>query len=161
MTLPSPLRQQYGSTLIEALVAIVIFSVGVLGLAGLYATSIKLAADAKLRSDAAYLANQIIGHMWADRADIADYTLNSTASLNSTCSNFTASSKSGSGQGISNLNAWLGETSKKGTVLGTLPGAKAQITVETGTNVVNVTLCWKAPQESETHQFSSTALISG
>lgn len=158
---PRHAREQQGATLIEALVAIVIFSIGVLALAGLYATSVKLGADAKLRGEAAYLANQIIGHMWVDRAHFGDYALNGSATLDATCSGFTATSKTGSGQGIVNLNTWLGDSTTKGTVLGSLPNAKVQVTVETGTNVVTVTLCWKAPQETETHKFTSTALISG
>jgi type IV pilus assembly protein PilV len=156
-----PAQNQQGVMLIEALVAIVVFSIGVLALAGLYATAIKQSADAKSRGEAAYLANQIIAHMWVDRADLADYTLNSSASLDSTCSGFSAASKTGSGQGVTNLNTWLGDAAKKGTVLGSLPNAKAQVKVETGTNVVAVTLCWKAPQETEWHNFTSTALISG
>lgn len=158
---PPVQRSQRGVSLIEALVAIVVFSIGVLALAGMYSTAIKLGADAKLRGDAAYLANQIIGHMWVDRADLADYQLNNTATLDATCSGFTATSKTGSGQGVANLNTWLGDSTKKGSVLGTLPGAKAQVRVETGTNAVTVILCWKAPQDTETHRFISTALISG
>lgn len=159
---PSAKDFQKGATLIEALVAILIFSIGILALVGLYATSVKLSADAKIRADAAYLANQIIGHMWADREDLADYVLNSSATLDSTCSNFSGTpSSSGSGQGFQNLRTWWGSTSTNGTVLGMLPSAKAQIKVETGTNVVTVTLCWKAPQETETHTFTSSALISG
>jgi type IV pilus assembly protein PilV len=156
-----PARNQKGVMLIEALVAIVVFSIGVLALAGLYGTAVKQSADAKSRGEAAYLANQIIAHMWVDRVDLADYALNASANIDSTCSGFTATSSTASGQGGTNMNSWLGDSSKKGTVLGSLPNAKAKVKVETGTNVVTVTLCWKAPQETEWHNFTSTALISG
>lgn len=152
------IHQQRGMLLIEGLLAIVIFSVGVLALAGMQANAVRQSADAKLRVDAAYLANQIISQMWVDRADLADYKLNETVTG---CSNFSAISLAGSGQGSTNVNAWMGSATQPGTVLGMLPGAKAQIKVETGTNVVTVTVCWKTPQETETHNFVSTALVAG
>ena len=57
-------RQQSGMILIEALLAILIFSLGILALVGLQATSVKQSADAKYRTEAALLANEIIGQMW-------------------------------------------------------------------------------------------------
>lgn len=159
MTSCGPFREkQQGTILIEGLFAIVIFSVGVLALVGMQANAVKLAGDAKLRADAAYLANQIISQMWADRSHLDDYRLNDDVSG---CANFSDTSLSGTGQGIDNVNSWLGVTSRAGTVFGMLPGAKAQITVETGTNVVTVTVCWKTPQETDYHNFVSTALVSG
>jgi type IV pilus assembly protein PilV len=43
--------------LLEALIAILIFSFGILGLVGLQANAINLSTDAKYRADAALLAN--------------------------------------------------------------------------------------------------------
>ena len=51
--------------LLEALIAILIFSLGILALVALQATSIKLTGDAKYRTDATLLANRLIGQMWA------------------------------------------------------------------------------------------------
>lgn len=56
-------KQQTGSMLLEALVAILIFSMGILAVTGLQAASIKNAGDAKYRSDASLLANQLVGQM--------------------------------------------------------------------------------------------------
>ena len=65
---------QRGSMLLESMVAILVFSVGVLGLVGLQAASIKSIAEAKYRTDAAFLANELIGQMWAERTLITtDY----------------------------------------------------------------------------------------
>ena len=55
---------QKGVMLLEALVAILIFSIGVLAIVGLQATAIKEAGDARYRTDAAQLANQLVGQMW-------------------------------------------------------------------------------------------------
>jgi type IV pilus assembly protein PilV len=63
--LPSPESQQ-GVVLLESLIAILIFSLGVLGIVGLQAAMIKNTTDAKFRSEASYIAQQTIGQMWAD-----------------------------------------------------------------------------------------------
>lgn len=57
---------QRGVVLLEALIAILIFSLGVLGIVGLQASMIKNTSDAKYRSEASYIAQQKIGQMWAD-----------------------------------------------------------------------------------------------
>ena len=59
-------KAQQGVVLLEALIAILIFSLGVLGLVGLQATMIKSTSDAKFRSEASFIAQQKIGQMWAD-----------------------------------------------------------------------------------------------
>lgn len=56
--------------LLEALIAILIFSFGILAIVGLQAASIKNGSDAKFRTDASFLANELIGQMWADRANV-------------------------------------------------------------------------------------------
>jgi type IV pilus assembly protein PilV len=64
---------QRGVLLIEALVAILIFSVGVLAIVGLQAAMIKNTADSKYRSEASYIAQARIGQMWADPTNLASY----------------------------------------------------------------------------------------
>jgi type IV pilus assembly protein PilV len=58
-------RVQAGVMLLEALIAVLIFSLGILSLVALQATSIQLASDAKYRVDASLLADKLIGQMWA------------------------------------------------------------------------------------------------
>jgi type IV pilus assembly protein PilV len=64
---------QRGVILIEAMVAILIFSLGVLAIVGLQATMIKNTAEAKYRSEASYIAQSRIGLIWADPANAATY----------------------------------------------------------------------------------------
>src|SRR6478736_6397571 len=59
-------RFQSGSFLLEALIAILIVALGVLGSVGLLARSMQDVDDAKNRGEAAYLANLLIGQMWLD-----------------------------------------------------------------------------------------------
>jgi type IV pilus assembly protein PilV len=55
---------QSGFMLIEVLISILVFSLGVLALVGLQTISIKQSTEAKYRADAVMLANEIIGQMW-------------------------------------------------------------------------------------------------
>jgi type IV pilus assembly protein PilV len=60
---------QQGVVLLEALIAILIFSMGILALVGLQANMLQNTSSAKYRADASYLAQQKIGQMWADPAN--------------------------------------------------------------------------------------------
>jgi type IV pilus assembly protein PilV len=57
---------QAGIALIEALIAILIISFGILGIIGLQANSIAFVSDARYRVDAAALADRLIGEMWVN-----------------------------------------------------------------------------------------------
>lgn len=67
-------KSQQGSVLLEALIAILIFSWGVLALMGLQAAMIKNTTDAKYRAEASFIAQQRLGSMWADPANLDLYT---------------------------------------------------------------------------------------
>ena len=62
---------QQGFVLVEAMVAILIFSMGVLAIVGLQAAMIKNTSDAKFRADASFIAQQRIGMMWSDPVNTA------------------------------------------------------------------------------------------
>lgn len=64
---------QQGVVLIEAMVAILIFSMGVLAIVGLQAAMVKNTGDSKFRADASYIAQQRIGLMWSDPGNLASY----------------------------------------------------------------------------------------
>ena len=110
----SLLAKQSGVMLLEALIGILIFSIGILAVVGLQSLSVKNQADAKYRADASYLANQIIGQMWADRANLALYAHNPTPAVTTlappTCNPISTPSAN------ANVTAWTGKVSA------TLPG---------------------------------------
>jgi len=70
---PPPAFSQQGVVLLEVLISILIFSMAVLAIVGLQAAMVKNTTDAKFRADASYIAQQRIGAMWADPANIATY----------------------------------------------------------------------------------------
>jgi type IV pilus assembly protein PilV len=59
-------KSQAGVMLIEALVGILIFSIGILALIGMQGAAMRNTNDAKYRSEAAFLVNEIIGRMWVE-----------------------------------------------------------------------------------------------
>jgi type IV pilus assembly protein PilV len=72
------LSKQNGVILLEALIAVLLFSLGVLALAGLQTAMIKNTDDAKYRAEATFVAQQKLGEIWANTrnfASLADYIL--------------------------------------------------------------------------------------
>lgn len=70
---PSFRSTQSGVVLLEALIAILLFSMGVLAIVGLQASMVKNVADSKYRAEAGYIAQQRIGMMWADPDNVDSY----------------------------------------------------------------------------------------
>jgi len=67
-----PRRGQAGVALLEVLVSVLLFSLGVLGLIGLQARAINLSIDAEDRNRAALIANDIAAAMWTTRTVAID-----------------------------------------------------------------------------------------
>ena len=68
-----PIKFQRGMMLLEGLIAILIFSLGILAMVGMQAVSIGHTSQAKYRLDATFAANKLIGRIWADTANRANY----------------------------------------------------------------------------------------
>ena len=66
-------KYQQGSVLLEALIAVLIFSLGILALVGLQANMLKNTGTSKFRTDASYIAQKRIGDMWADPGNLGSY----------------------------------------------------------------------------------------
>ncbi len=58
-------RKQSGYMLLEVLIAMLVFSIGILGLANLQAVTMLSADSTKLRGTACMLADELVGSMWA------------------------------------------------------------------------------------------------
>jgi type IV pilus assembly protein PilV len=141
---------QRGSMLLEAMIAILIFSFGILAIVGLQAGAVKLSSDAKYRSDANLLANQIIGQMWvSDR----------TATV------LQASFQGSAGSGGTAYSAWAAD------VANALPGVSGVASVLPAISVapnpnttppsstVTVTIKWQVPGDQTVHQAVTIADI--
>lgn len=67
--------RQRGMLLIEVMIAVFLFSIGVLALVGLQASMTRNVTEAKLRGEASFLASELIGQMWLDQANLAKYAI--------------------------------------------------------------------------------------
>lgn len=74
-----PNKREMGATLIEALVAVLIFSIGILGIIGLQAVAVQTVSDAKYRADASFLANAALARLWGDPTHLANHVETDTA----------------------------------------------------------------------------------
>ena len=130
---------QRGSYLLESLIAILIFSFGVLGLIGLLGSSIRVTNDARYRSEAANLANAMIGDMWTMTAAKMD-------------ADFCA--------GCAKLTSWQTKAEALLPSAATLP-IKVDLTpgLSPESRTVVVTVRWQMPGETEVHQHLMTAQI--
>lgn len=125
-------QAQAGVMLLEALIAVLIFSLGILSLVALQATSIQLTSDAKYRTDASLLANKLIGQMWASGGLPSDLQTRFQT-------------------GGADYNTWLAEVQGKDGlpgVVGAAPGIDATLPTVTvdGAGQVVITLFWRNPQ---------------
>lgn len=143
-------KHQHGVMLIEALIGLLIFSVGILAMIGMQATAFSASADAKNRSDAAAFANEIISTIWmsVDRSSDA----NIVTSLNNFQLNTGGSDCAYSGGQSDNTNTvltqWVSDVTSTTGLLGATT-AMQQIAVNTGSqNRVSVTVCWQTPQDA-------------
>ncbi len=124
-----------GVSLIEVLVAMTIFSFGILGMLGMHARALTTFSDVKYRTNAALLTDSLINDIWVNRANIANYAY------------------AGSGT-VAQIQPWLSQ------VQATLPNGAATVAVS-GTNVV-VTVTWQPPNEvaaNQTHRHVEIATI--
>lgn len=69
------LRAQRGIALVEALLAVLILSIGLIGTLGLQVHSQKALAEAGMRSEATIAANELIGVMNSDLDNLDGYAL--------------------------------------------------------------------------------------
>jgi type IV pilus assembly protein PilV len=120
------MHQQAGVMLLEALLAMLIFSIGILAIVGMQATAIQDLGEAKYRSDASFLANQVVADMWSNSSKLADYAYN------------------GGGVPPAVIEDWVNSVEAK------LPGANnfPPIIIVNG-NVVTVTVRWQQSRDSE------------
>lgn len=79
-----------GHNLIEVLIALLVLSIGLLGLAGLQATSMQYGHDANVRSLATIAAYDIIERIHTNQDQAASYTAGTTCADVNACCNATA-----------------------------------------------------------------------
>jgi type IV pilus assembly protein PilV len=119
---------------LDGLIAVVLFSIGILGMVGLQALSITHASNAKYRTDAAMYADQLIAQMWAGAKGgglAVDFTTGGPA-----------------------YRAWNAQ------VTASLPGADTTPpTVAFDGSQVTIVLHWNSPGERAVHNYTTVSQI--
>jgi type IV pilus assembly protein PilV len=157
-------KQQRGMLLIEVLVALLLFVVGILGLLKVLAISQSAQADAKYRAEAANLASVIVQRMrlTADNTSAASFSASLT-SFQHLATTDSACAFSGTASTNTSAVAWVAEVRNAATGL---PGSTATMqqvlvdtTAGTGYNKVTITLCWKSPNDKAARRHSYSAYV--
>lgn len=130
------IRAQNGGVLIESLVAILIFSFGVLALFGIQSRALKNMSQANYRATAVYMAGQIIATAQGDINHLNSYQ--------------TADPK---------VSPWVDE------VKAALPNGDATVTstLTTSTSTdgtISVTITWQLPGEADSHKHTLSTYVS-
>ena len=125
-----------GFMLIEVLVGLLIFSLGILGLVGLQAAMTQSQTAAKVRADAAFLASELIGSMWSDMPNLANYAPDKCA-------------------GYAPCNDWMTK------VASALPGGKFSTasSVDSTTGDVTIILQWTLPNGGGTNSYTTSTTV--
>lgn len=135
-------RGSAGFALIEVMVSVLLFAIGILGLVGLQASMTQAQTASKVRADAANLADELTAIIWSDMNNIAAYTTAGCA-------------------GNARCNGWLTKLPK------VLPGGTLQtLTIDlAGTSITNqdyglitITLNWTLPNGG-THTYTTVSNV--
>ena len=137
-------RRSAGFAMIEVLVAILLFAIGILGLVGLQAAMTQTQTESKVRADAANLIDELATVMWGELGN-QNTMANLTDFSTSGCANNTA------------CNAWLTKLGKTlpGGTLSNLALNAATDTWNADHGKVEVTLEWSLPNGAS-HKYVST-----
>lgn len=130
--------RQSGVALLEAMLAVIILGIGLLGTIGLQARAYSALSDASMRAEATMAAEKLLGTMSADNANIASYALAAGATPNST------------------IGPWVTETT------GYIPGAVISVvlTPQTRSYQVDITIRWTRKAGGAPNQHQVTSYIS-
>ena len=119
--------RQSGFTLLEVMIAVLVLSIGLLGLAGLMASSMRNSHSAYQRTQATWLAYDLIDRMRVNRNAAISATNNYNTLMSATTSSST-------GLAGTDVNDW------KTALASTLPAGKGSVQV--ASRVVNVIVQW-------------------
>ena len=133
-------RHVSGAFLLEALVAIVVFAVGTLGLLELIAGAARESGNARWRDEASTLAASTLSRMWTDDPATLDARYDATNGAGYRALNAAAEHLPGVGGGI---NAPLVD------VDGTTPGRWR----------VSITVFWQQPGERRAHRAVASGML--
>lgn len=155
-------RAQRGVMLLEALIAILIFSLGVLGMVAINARAVQVAADAEYRTDAAKFASDISSQiaLSVDRSTPATIAGSLGGFAHMTGGADCAFTGTASGDPV--ITAWLARLTAARTGLpGVIANGTQILVANTAANFnrVTITLCWQAPSDARARRHTLITYI--
>jgi type IV pilus assembly protein PilV len=151
---------QQGMILIEALIGILIFSMGILALIAMQTAAISAQSDAQYRIEAGNLVDKILYEISlnVDRSTAGNLQTTLTAFAHQTSGsncNF-----SGATSANTLVTSWVTELTTPPAGLPGATSAMQQIAVDTASfNKVTVTVCWKAPNDAIAHKHTVISYV--
>lgn len=135
-------RYAAGFTLVEAMIALLVLSIGLVGMAGLQIAGLRANQSAAWRSQATYLSYDIIERMRLNRENRRDYEVGLTESMDPVDT---------AGADVAGWKTRLAEV---------LPGGDGTIALEGGDDtVVTITVQWADARGDNTGVVDNTPLI--
>ena len=153
---------QTGIVLLEALIGIVVFSIGILAMIALQARAIAVQSDAQYRIEAAKMVSQLVGQIAlnVNRGSVAQIqtdllTFQHQPTTVGVCN------YSGAVATSPIVTAWLAAVMvDPGTRITGTAASMLQVQVNTGSfNTVTVTLCWQVPNNPTPHRHTVVSYI--
>ena len=138
-----PDRLQCGATLIEGLIAIVIFGFAVLGMVGLQANMMRYNSNAQIRAQASFYAEQLLGLAMADPGNVRCYTVGNLGPC-------------GSAVAAAMVSDW------EDLVLADLPGASSNLpeaTYDAATRRFRLVIRWQREQEDTMNNLTVETVV--
>ena len=142
-------RRQRGVFLIEALLGILIFSLGILALIGMQAAAISAQSDARYRIEAASLAEKMVDTIWLNVDRTSTATIQTSLATFAHMTGGTNCAFTGTASSNTLVTGWVTEVRAAGSGMPGATAAMQQIAVNTdagGYNRVAVTVCWLPPR---------------
>ena len=139
--------------MIEALIAILIFCLGILGMVAMGGAAIGAQSDAQYRTDAAKWADNLAAEiaLTVDRGSAAGLSASLASFAHQTAGANCAFSGTASPNSV--VTNWISDLSSPSVTQAALPGATSagqQVKVDSSAaafNRVEITICWKAPAD--------------
>jgi len=130
-------RRQQGFSLVEAMVALVVLAVGMLGIAGLYVTTLRSGGGAIYRMQAVNLASDLADRIRVNRGASAAYT---GAAADNKCYGTNAVACSPDQMAANDLFVWLAQVQDPNV----LPGGNGAVLVNGATApfTYTITITW-------------------
>jgi type IV pilus assembly protein PilV len=131
-------RHQQGIVLLEALLAVLILAIGLLGTIGLQARAYSALSEASMRAEATIATESLLGIMASDRVNLGSYAL------------------AAGGTPGTRLDAWYSETRKA------IPGAAVVIVIAAASGSarqIDITISWTRKEGGATNRHQVTSYM--